>query len=853
MGVRRLSPLFALPLLLLVACDDDGRTTPKAECSDDEPCPGDDERCVDGRCVPGETDGGVADTGSTPDNTIPLDSSVDGGQEDSGRADGGSPDQGEPDAGPPDSGSPGCTDDEDCRATEACNPRTHECEPICRLCSPDNVCGAGQHCDDRLGDEGCCIPDCQGDESCPNTQYCSEVTRECEDGCRDEGCAPGSYCDPEDRTCKEGCLEHDDCATGTICRIEERRCVAGCIDDAGCEGEARCDTQEQRCTLGCVADRDCAAGQRCHRAQHLCRRPCRHTGECPEGLTCDGQAGLCTSPAERCDNPLAAACADEPAGLLCNPYTGTCQVPGETLCTSAATCLEDQSCVPQPAAEQDGPAPACLPALGEGGPAAPCTAGDDCASGICQNDGHCFASCRERADCPEDLRCWPVQFYLGAGEDPRDASDDLLQEVLGCRRPPASCSRSADCADPDLVCRPWLDPDDGTLATGCQLGLAGNGEPGSWCEAHADCRTGICTADGLCLAICDEEGGCRDGQRCGSREVTVHGVTGTLPVCVPDPGSGALCTTHGGCLAVGESCRPEIVEEELTFACRPRPGDGLPSTRCAHDWDCESGHCTPRGYCFGLCEETAQCAEGQECTELSLGLADLPDGGLARSCLTLEIPCGHDADCPREGYACIPDVDPLDPLAVELLCRPVVGPDQPGWACTVGDECRTGICLKEPGARIGVCWGACASDEDCDEGLVCDPAGHLFPLAGGGTAPVPACGVGQGSGQACGRSADCSDGEVCTARPNAAQDGLETICRLPVAEEDPLFGCESDDDCRTGVCVPGTGDWPISSCLSLCASDEDCGLVGFMACTEVPLTVAGVEGTVKQCTFAFSF
>ncbi len=838
MKARLALSLLPLSLLLLSSCGGDDSTEQPA----DRACQGDDdcdatEHCVDTACVPRSADLGVADAGDTGEGGADLGPQSDQGPGEADLADGGpSPDQGGVDLGQPDIG-PTCTDSAECEVDEFCNPDTHQCQLACRPCDEANACREGFHCDFRRGDYGCCNFECANDESCAEDQYCDAEIKECRAGCRADSCGEEQHCDLATRTCAAGCVDHANCPVGTVC--DAPNCVPGCLADAGCEEGQRCDLERHECTWGCVADADCARGQRCSRAERLCRLSCSEDAECPEGLRCEGAPGLCTSPAERCDAVGAAACEVAEPALICNPFVGRCLPPAGAECSGPSGCAAAETCLPIP---EDGAAPSlhCFAVSGAAGPAAACQADADCASGLCLNAGRCFAACVAAEDCEEGQRCWPGVFYLGPGFDPRDARDDEVAALTYCQIPPPACSSGADCLGGDTLCRPWVDPDGPQLSSACLTPAPGALAPGQLCHADDECATGHCTDEGLCLQLCAEDEECGEGRVCGQLSLALGAVQGSLPACRLAPGSGAPCTRHTGCEVPGEFCRAEDQGGALQLVCRPGPGPAAPSAACDHPLDCQSGLCLPRGLCFGACEDEESCGGDLLCQEDALGLGGLPAGGRSRSCISPEIPCLRDADCPRAEYACSPG--PLGAAGgVGLLCRPAVGPDAAGWACRTDAECRSGLCVH-PARGESYCYGACADSADCPEGLNCDPAGYRAQ-DGEEIVALPSCVTGGGTGGPCSSDAECPAEEVCTAR--VAPDGasLETVCIEPLVEEAPWF-CQSDDECPNGICI--ASDF-FGSCLSLCSADEDCGLPGFLVCLESPLVVDGVEGQVRQC------
>lgn len=838
--VLRVSLILCAVALLTGGCssDPDADDPAPPECSRPEECKAN-ETCEDGRCVSLDPDAG------TPDGGALFDAAAGDAESDTGQSEdvGLQPDEGPADTGrPPVDQGPGCEGPEDCLEDEFCNPETGACQLACRPCDNDNPCVEGERCDWRRGDYGCCLDECVDDSTCPAEEYCDPGARQCAPGCRIGQCGDNNFCHRVERTCQPGCLTHANCPAGTLCDEDLQTCVPGCLNDDGCEDGQRCDPGDHQCTWGCVEDDDCAAGQGCHLGEHLCRRRCGADGDCPEGLTCNERATICVRDGDHCLHADADPCPDD---TTCNPFLGGCVPEPGDACTGPSDCPAESTCLPlAPAPGEHDPPLACLPSAGEGAPATACAAHADCASGRCLNDGTCFAPCADAAACPEGQRCWPVPFYQGPGFDPRDASDDGFIDVSTCRVPPTPCGLDAECGAPGEVCRPWLDPDAGALTTVCLPAGPGVGAPGSPCRGDGDCSTGWCTPQGLCLATCTDDAACGEGRVCGEQEIVQEGARGQVRTCMPDPGTGDPCTHDGECAADGEHCRPEAEGGELHLRCRPGVGAAA-SEPCAHHLECASGFCLPRGLCFGACTSDDHCTGDESCEQDALGLPSLPEGGSSQTCLTPEVPCMRNSDCPRQGTACIPGPSLQNPGTVALRCAPQVGPGEAGWACRQDAECQTGVCMLQEGEEVGSCWASCGDDADCPDGGRCDLTGYEADVDGA-LLEVPICGPGVGSLQPCVADGDCPDAEVCTARVDEAGDGLETVCITPLADAVPM-GCQVGEECPSGVCLPNEM-W--AYCLVVCGADEDCGLAGVLVCQEGPVEIDGVEGQINQCGVA---
>jgi hypothetical protein len=113
----------------------------------------------------------------------------------------------------------------------------------------------------------------------------------------------------------------------------------------------------------------------------------------------------------------------------------------------------------------------------------------------------------------------------------------------------------------------------------------------------------------------------------------------------------------------------------------------------------------------------------------------------------------------------------------------MVGPP----ACPDGLVCRAGICSQEQ-------WGAsCSVDADCL------PTEFCFEPTSFGGEGAPRC------SRVCCSSADCApdDTSVCWAAPAGGGSfcmAASDVGRGPPGAGGPLTPCESDADCRSGLC-----------------------------------------------------
>ena len=238
--------------------------------------------------------------------------------------------------------------------------------------------------------------------------------------------------------------------------------------------------------------------------------------------------------------------------------SGTClgfEVLGvETRVCSQTCCHEGFDCPSGFGCLQLGGGTYCLPAnvfppgtTYGGAVGAPCTAGTQCQSGLCDTSRGCLGSCCTDGDCTTTCR------FLPAGARYRTYCDSLGLIAGGDGAP---CAGEFDCASgiclPDAaspfggfctslccsssacgggrICGLIAGPTGG-VARACVPATAGTGFDGGACLADADCLSDQCVS-GACRSVCCRDGDCLPNEICAPRE-TGFGITTTF--CVPRP------------------------------------------------------------------------------------------------------------------------------------------------------------------------------------------------------------------------------------------------------------------------------------------------------------------------------
>jgi hypothetical protein len=215
-------------------------------------------------------------------------------------------------------------------------------------------------------------------------------------------------------------------------------------------------------------------------------------------------------------------------------------------------------------------------------------------------------------------------------------------------------------------------------------------------------------------------------------------------------------------------CQAVIDGELGTVNCKVEGAFGPPA--CPEGESCVAGVCTAVGVpSGGACEQDSECAAPGFCLDPST----VGEGGAKRCTRT----CCASNECgpPGAGQVC------HAPQAGDgMLCWPAaeLGRGAPGQvaageACSANEDCRSGSC---DGQR---CIDTCCNDAFCGGDA---PACRLRLVA---TAPAESWGCGQ---------------------PASSADNAD---------------CNSNDDCRSGRCLPVDPD--LSLCANPCCKSAECG------------------------------
>ncbi|MCX7959095.1 MAG: hypothetical protein N3B13_08620, partial [Deltaproteobacteria bacterium] len=238
--------------------------------------------------------------------------------------------------------------------------------------------------------------------------------------------------------------------------------------------------------------------------------------------------------------------------------------------------------------------------------------------------------------------------------------------------------------------------------------------------------------------------------------------------------------------------------------------------------ECRSSICIKNSdipYCSEACANESDCPQDFVCRELN---------GMS-VCLKEVSPCECycDKDCPVGSFCSLTEEGDKR----EVKCSIPTGDySSAGESCI--NPCSSGLCLSE----TSTCSAFCRSREDCPSDHVCVFAGLNISLQE--RKVVKICIPNPGSLYTCIRDEGCPDGEVCRVFFDKRSGEIEPVCmKLHRDLKNYSEICYSNEECRSGVCLPDSAS-DISSdfsgrCTRFCATDEDC--VSNQICRIVPV------------------
>ncbi len=649
---------------------------------------------------------------------------------------------------------------------------------------------------------------CRDNFGCPDDAYCDRGSGECVvvEGC--SPCDPTDFCAPDGDQpqrcdfrfgaagcCIDSCISDDDCPDAEYCDFGGPSCEEGCrVGECG-EGLI-CGLVDRQCRQGCLEHGDCLGeGRICDLDNQVCVDGCLDEDGCPEGERCDIELQQCT------DGCVADGECGE--GRRCQRVEHRCVY----ACERDADCLEGQLC-------------------------------DEEVGGCVANPGGCVS-----AGCPDDVACDPMRGICGApAEQDCEAGVSCLVGEGGDEGEGGEGEGEGEAdGEQGLVCIP-----EGAEERFACAPVAGEGGAGAACDTGAECASGICMNDGTCYEACGAHEDCPEGMRCwtarflvGTSEALLDPSGETVraaPACRTPP---TPCLMPEACDNEEQECLPwwDSDAQQMAAACRPAAGgERAPGDRCHTDDDCSTGVCTDDSICLEICDGDDSCNEGQLCGTV-LATADGQEGEVPACGLDPGSgqECQRDADCP-EGEACHPEAGEADD-AVDLRCRPGAGLG-PAELCDEPWDCASGHCVNST-----YCFGGCAEDADCPEGVPCQerPSG----VRGREEVLLSMC---IEPNLPCVRDADCPlEGQACSPEedPDEPED-LAPLCREAQGDDRGGEECRRDRDCMSGYCIQ---DMPIQVCWEGCSNDDDCD--GDMRCYDdvapVPVDDGDAFASIPAC------
>ncbi len=599
--------------------------------------------------------------------------------------------------------------------------------------------------------------------------------------------------------CAVGTQENESCSTNEDC--SEGICLDGACVDAFCE-----------------SDFDCPVGQICS------DRACVPIGDGPPNNATPNNNpnntpnnGPNNTPNNNPNNDPNNNPNNDPNNNPNNdPNNNPNNDPNNDPNNNPGGCMQDTDC----SAEEHCENQTCVPG---------CHTDDGCLVGqVCDVDAHTCVTpgCTGDEECPDgqvcDLEsgdCVPAPVVCGDNTCDQGQWCDYFTLDCISELPGAECTSDAAC-NAGQACSPSNDADD-NLVLVCRpdQGASAGGEA---CENADECRSGLCVL-GTCYEACAEDGDCQtDGATCRQIELTpVPEHAYDAPICL----SVLPCDGDDAC-PDGEVCALVPVGDGLEALCSPQVGDLPAGSLCSDDAQCASGACFGNDIqrCLGICNEGDGCQPGNTaCVEVNFLIDDndTPDNTDDDVTAPFNIcdwsegtqqACQSNAQC-GGGEICTLGTDDNDALG--KFCRPAWGAGVAAAACTVDNDCQSGICLEAD----GICLGACAVDSDCLGDNLCaavplsnEPDAETLDLCV--TPP-----------DFCTSDLDCEGGNICqpVADPNVPNT-IAGACLPPVGAGLGRAGesCTQNADCASDFCIQEFGGEG-SVCYGICEEGTNRG------------------------------
>jgi len=338
----------------------------------------------------------------------------------------------------------------------------------------------------------------------------------------------------------------------------------------------------------------------------------------------------------------------------------------------------------------------CLDECDLASPERSCRMGYGCATSFMLPAPVCIPGCTDESDCSDGLACDPMGGFVGAGScyDPTSSLGDACADV-------ADCPSSSYC----------LTEDEAGWPGGACIGFGCDPDSGTGCDGDAVCLRGGGGGGGACADGCSIDSDCRDGYSCEPSAEHPE-LTYCAPACTDD----AQCTGGRVCNPAAGTCDVPFDRDDLGRACSSDPASLCAGGTCRTEFS--SGF--PGSYCFyDGCDTSAEpTAAGCPGDGVCVAVGDGTSGICLDGCVAL-------ADCPRDGYDCIPSdrADPTSPTACMPACTTDASCANMGFVCNEG----TGLCRPDfDETELGVpcdgpdtCSAVCSRRSGCASGGVC--------------------------------------------------------------------------------------------------------------------------------------
>ncbi|MBI2394944.1 MAG: hypothetical protein HYV09_35570 [Deltaproteobacteria bacterium] len=687
-------------------------------------------------------------------------------------------------------------DADTCAGTSTC-----DAAGACKLKAGQSCSGAPATCASGLCNENCCSSACTGTcKTCNGTGACVSVTN-AEDP---DTCNGTKVCDASG-ACKfktgQVCSVGADCASGV--------CNNGVCCSGACSGTCKkCELGTGACTSVISADDPdtCTGGSTCD-ASGACKakagQACTASSDCNSGI-CDGGI-CCAATCGTCQKCLAST-------GLCGALTGA---DDPDTCTGVKTCDGTGTCKTKPGKA--------------------CTAGSECASGVCQDGVCCGGACS--GACKTCVAESGACVSVTSSDDPDSCSGTSTCDAAGaCKKKSGAgqtCGSAGECANGLCVDGYCCDTGCGGACDRCNLpsklgtcSPAVSGDPGQPSCSPVTCNgtSGLCPGSGACTsdAACGAGYYCDATGQCASQKL--QGTACNASAGADCKGAGCRVCATGHCVdgfCCNEACSGACVACSATAkgsgangACGPVPADTNPKGGCVADpgypSSCKAdGFCNGAGACRQYAKSSVACAASicagssttpQLCNGSGSCISSTPvdcapyacSGGACKTTCEVDADCVSTAYC-TSGKTCAPKKDP-------------------GTACTADRECTGGNVCVDGFCCNSACNGQC---EACD---VEGHAGTCWPVSGTPHGGRKAC-TGE-AGAACTGTCDGSTRGQCAYPPATKICG--TTC-LDDKQTDST--CDGLGSCVVGV--PKTCDANLkcdgtAKCRTECGTNEHC-------------------------------